>query len=107
MGTARGHRVLIGSVVGCAPPSVVVPSGGQQIHMIATASEVHLEPATVRPGDVYLVLDLPEQGVQLQFVFGGPGSGGSAPLTDAQLTELSRTGDAGARRTRRLLHRGQ
>jgi hypothetical protein len=88
--------ILSGAVGGCAN-AVAIPSGAQQIHVVATATEVHVAPATVHPGDIYLVLDLPHvagpndsalaaQGVELEMV---------GPLTDAALAQLAQTGDAG------------
>jgi hypothetical protein len=88
--------ILIGAVGGCAN-AVAIPSGAQQVHVVATVTEVHVTPATVHAGDVYLVLDLPHvagqddsalaaQGVGLEFV---------GPLTDTALARLAQTGDAG------------
>jgi hypothetical protein len=88
--------ILIGAVGGCGS-AIAIPPGAQQVHVVATVSEVHVTPATVRAGDVYLVFDVPHgagqddsalaaQGVELQMV---------GPLTDAALARLAQTGDAG------------
>ena len=49
-----------------------IPPGAQEVHVVITESEVRLDPATFRAGDVYLVLDGPVPGVD--FV------NGNAPL---------------------------
>jgi hypothetical protein len=78
--------ILSGAVGGCSN-AVAIPSGAQQIHVVATVTEVHVTPATVHAGDIYLVLDLPQaQGVELEMV---------GPLTDAASARLAQTGDAG------------
>jgi hypothetical protein len=56
---------LVGGVpLGCTGLTPV-PSGAQQVHVTSTDSELHLQPETVRAGDVYLVLDGPRQSVVL------------------------------------------
>jgi hypothetical protein len=57
--------VLVGGIpIGCTGLTPV-PSGAQQVHVTSTDSELHLQPATVRAGDVYVVLDGPRQSVVL------------------------------------------
>ena len=54
---------LVGAVpMGCAGPTPV-PAGAQQVRVTATDTDLSLEPATVRAGDVYLVLDGPRQSI--------------------------------------------
>jgi hypothetical protein len=43
----------------------VVPPGAQQVEVEVTATEVRLTPATVRAGDVYVVLETPRSGVTI------------------------------------------
>lgn len=81
--------LLAAGLVGCGPGHEPIPSGAQQVHIVITDSEVRLEPATVRVGDVYLVLDAPAQG---SFVFVQQKTTAEAtpgPLTDDDLALLS------------------
>ena len=89
--------VLITGAVGGCGSAIAIPPGAVQVHVVATVTQVNVTPATVRAGDVYLVLDLPHvagqddsalaaQGVELQMV---------GPLTDAALARLAQTGDGG------------
>jgi hypothetical protein len=50
-------------VVGCGRGQTAVPAGAQLVAVSATGSEVHLDPATVRAGDVYVVLETPGSSV--------------------------------------------
>ena len=49
--------VLAAGLVGCDRHQILIPDGAQVVRMVVTASEVRLDPATVRAGDVYLVVD--------------------------------------------------
>ncbi len=49
-------------IVGCGRGQASIPPGAQVVHVVATESEVRLDPATVRAGDVYLMLDEPADG---------------------------------------------
>ena len=77
------------ALVGCGPGHEPIPAGAQQVHVVITEAEVRLDPPTVRAGDVYLVLDEPEDG---SFVFvqrkrtaeETPG-----PMTDDDLARLA------------------
>ena len=81
--------VLASGLVSCEPGPISVPSGAQQVHIAATASEVRLNPTTVRAGDVYLVLDGPVQNAEL--VERQPTAEGSpGPMTDQDLARLAR-----------------
>ena len=84
--------VLIGSLAGvlvACGSSTAVPSGAPQVHVTATTSEVRLDPTTVPAGDVYLVLDVPDAGVDLvQAQAGGAASPG--PLTADDLARLAK-----------------
>jgi len=47
--------LMTGLLAGCGS-ATQIPVGGQTVQVSATAGELRLEPAVVRPGDVYLVL---------------------------------------------------
>jgi hypothetical protein len=53
--------LLAGVLLGCGR-KMPIPSGSQVVHVVATESEVRLDPATVHAGEVYLVLDEPLDG---------------------------------------------
>ena len=59
--------LLTSLVVGCGRGQTPIPPGAQVVHVVATESEVRLDPASVQAGDVYLVLDEPVGG---SFSFG-------------------------------------
>lgn len=80
--------LLACALVACEPGPIAVPSGAQQVHIAATASEVRLNPATVHAGDVYLVLDGPVQ--DAEFVQRQPTAAGSpGPMSDQDLARLA------------------
>ena len=54
--------LLTSLVVGCGRGQTPIPPGAQVVHVVATESEVRLDPASVQAGDVYLVLDEPVGG---------------------------------------------
>jgi hypothetical protein len=49
-------------VIACGRGQTPIPPGVQVVHVVATKSEVRLDPSSVHPGDVYLVLDEPMDG---------------------------------------------
>jgi hypothetical protein len=51
--------LLNGALVGCGRGQTPVPPGGQKVHVTVSDSEVRLDPATVRAGDVYVVTETP------------------------------------------------
>jgi hypothetical protein len=55
--------LLVSAVAGCGRGQATIPPGGQQVHVSITGSEVRLDPASVRAGDVYVVLDTPGSAV--------------------------------------------
>ena len=69
-----------------------IPPGAQQVHVIASETEIHLNPTTVHAGDVYLVLDVPQRGVEL--IRSGAQAGVSGALTDDDLARVARNADA-------------
>lgn len=56
-GTIAVAGALAMALIGCEPGLVSVPSGAQLVHVTVTATQIRLSPATVRAGDVYLVMD--------------------------------------------------
>jgi hypothetical protein len=82
--------LLVGVVVGCGRGQKPVPPGAQLVHLVATESEVRLDPATVHAGDVYLVLDEPLDG-SFDFVeLKRTAEETPGPLSDDDLERLSR-----------------
>jgi len=83
--------VLGGAAAGCAIGLTPIPSDAQQVHIADTESSLDLEPAAVRAGSVYVVLDGPRQNVvfvtQKRTAEATPG-----PMSDADLDRL-RNGD--------------
>ena len=79
--------MLVGLLAGC-DSATTIPGGAQQVHVDATGATVHLDPATVRAGDVYLVVDLPAGGASFAML---EESGG--PMSDADLARLTQAGD--------------
>jgi hypothetical protein len=55
--------LVAGVSTGCGSGLTPVPSGAQQVHVADTDSSLDLQPATVRAGDVFVVLDGPRQNV--------------------------------------------
>jgi hypothetical protein len=88
-GTFVAIAILVVTLGGCAT-TTSIPPGGQQVHVVATATDVHLDPAAIHAGDVYLVLDLaPDasgspQSVDLVY----RSTGVRGPLTDDDLATL-------------------
>ena len=83
--------LLAGGLAGCER-ATAIPSGGQQVHVIASETEIHLNPTTVHAGDVYLVLDVPQRGVELIRSSGRAGVSGA--LTDDDLARVAHNADA-------------
>lgn len=70
--------------------TTAIPSGGQQVHVVITSTAIQLAPSMVHPGDVYLVLDEPQDG-SLSFVSRSPSTGSAlGPLSDTDLDRLRR-----------------
>jgi hypothetical protein len=66
-----------------------MPEGAQEVHIVITESEVRLEPATVRAGDVYLVLDSPEEGSIVFVQRKHTAEETPGPMTDEDLARLA------------------
>jgi hypothetical protein len=60
--------LLVAVLAGCGQGQSNVPPGAQLAHLVATESEVRLDAASVRAGDVYLQLDEPLDGGSFIFV---------------------------------------
>ena len=107
--------LLVVGLVGCGH-STTVPDGGQQVHVVTAGSEVRLEPASVRAGDIYLVLDEPTTNISLvqrrHTAEATPG-----PMTNDDLTRIAQGDEGGTsiegfensqcEETRRAADRGQ
>ena len=80
------------ALAGCDHHATAIPDGAQVVHVVITDDAVALQPAVVRPGDVYLVIDEPPDG---SFTFVARKDSAAAtpgPLSAADLARL-RTGD--------------
>ncbi len=79
---------LAGALVGCGRGQTAVPAGAQLVHVVVDGQKVRLDPATVRAGDVYVVLDTPGSGVgfaqRKRSAAETPG-----PLTDQDIDRLA------------------
>ena len=87
-----GRAILVlglvgGIAMGCGGLTPI-PPGAQQVHVAATDSELHLQPATVRAGDVYVILDGPRESITVvsrkRTAEERPG-----PMTDEDLDRLA------------------
>jgi hypothetical protein len=79
--------VLVGCGGGTPPP------GAQQVQITVTDAELHLDPATVHAGDLYLALNLPGSSVLLVQRQRGENDP-PGPLSDDDLARLAHGGDA-------------
>jgi len=76
------------ALVGCGRGQEAVPAGAQLVAVSATGSEVRLDPATVRAGNVYVVLEIP--GSSVGFVQRqSTAAGRPGPLRDQDLARLA------------------
>jgi hypothetical protein len=58
-----------GLLAGCGHGPITIPPGVQEVHVVVDGDTVRLEPATARAGEVYLVLDNPDNpGANLIFI---------------------------------------
>lgn len=85
--------LLAGVLVACGRGQTPIPAGAQQVHVVVTGSEVRLDPATVRAGDIYVVLDTPGSSIgflqRQRTAEETPG-----PLSDDDLARIVQGGDA-------------
>jgi hypothetical protein len=82
--------LLIVTLAGCATRTAI-PPGAQTVNIVATDSAVRLDPAVVHAGDVFVVLHVPQRGVEL--VSRG-GSNAREPLTGDDLVRLAENVDS-------------
>lgn len=80
--------LLAGVLVGCGRGQTSIPTDAPELHIVVTASEVRLDPATVRAGDLYVVLDTP--GSSVGFVQRQRSAAETpGPLSDEDLARLA------------------
>jgi hypothetical protein len=80
--------LVVGILTGCGHDSITVPSGAQVVHVTMNGDTVRLEPATVRAGDVYIVIDNPGTNVTLVERKSTPDES-PGPLNDAELDRVA------------------
>jgi len=61
--TAGVACLLAGALAACGRGQTAVPAGAQQVHVEVDGPAVRLSPATVRAGEIYVVLDTPGSSV--------------------------------------------
>ena len=82
--------VLVAMLAGCGQGQVTVPSGAQLVHLVATQTEVRLNPATVHAGDVFIQLDEPLDGGSFTLVVGADSATATpGPLSDNDLARIA------------------
>lgn len=81
--------LLAGGLVGCGRGQTPIPSGAQEVHVVIVGSEVRLDPATVRAGDIYVVLDTLGSSVGFAQRQRGPTPETPGPLSDEDLDRLA------------------
>lgn len=81
--------LLAGVLVGCGRGQTPIPAGAQVVQVVATESEVRLDPATVHAGDVYLVLDEPQDGSFAFVERKRTAAEAPGPLSDDDLARLA------------------
>ena len=79
------------ALAGCAR-ATPIPAGAQVVHVMIEDSRVVIQPATVRAGDVYLVLDTPPDGSVSFVARQDTASATPGPLNDEDLARV-RGGD--------------
>jgi hypothetical protein len=75
-------------LAGCGRGRTPVPAGAQVIHVAVIESELRFDRATVRAGDVYVVLDTPRSSVG--FASRMRGDLETGPLSDDDIARLAR-----------------
>lgn len=79
--------LLTGIVAGCGRGQARIPAGAQEVHIVVIESGLRLDRATVRAGDVYVVLDTPRSSVG--FVSRQRGNLDNGPLSDDDIARLA------------------
>jgi hypothetical protein len=80
--------LLVGVLAGCGR-NTPIPPGAQVVHVVATESEVRLDPASVHAGDIYLVLEEPLDGSFAFVSLIRTAEATSGPLSDDDLERLA------------------
>jgi hypothetical protein len=82
--------LLVSLVAGCGQSQVTVAPGAQLVHLVATDTDVRLDVASVRAGDVFVQLDDPPDGGSFTFVEGKATADETpGPLTDDDLERIA------------------
>ena len=82
--------LLLSLVAGCEQSQVTVAPEAQLVHLVATETEVRLDVASVRAGDVFVQLDDPPDGGSFTLVERKAAAGDTpGPLTDDDLERIA------------------
>ena len=81
--------LLVAVLAGCGRGQTAVPAGAQQVHVEVDGAAVRLAPATVRAGEIYVVLDTPGSSVGFAQRQLTP-SATPGPLTQEDIERLAR-----------------
>ena len=79
--------VLPGALVACGRARTPIPAGAQVVHIAVIGSELRLDRATVRAGDVHIVLDTP--GSSVGFASRKRDGVETGPLSDDDIARLA------------------
>ena len=84
--------LMVALLSACEGQAATVPVGAQEVRVTTTATEVRLEPATVRAGDVYFVIEQPDDPTGhagFSFVHRGRGESDPLPMSDEDVALLA------------------
>jgi hypothetical protein len=84
---AVGFALALLLLAGCSRAEGI-PSGAQQVHVVVADTEVLLEPATVRAGEIYLVVDAPADASNTFVERKDAADATPGPLTDGDVARL-------------------
>jgi hypothetical protein len=87
--TVGSRVVLVAALAGACVSQTTIPPGAQQVRLASTSSGVTIAPATVRAGQVFVIVEGP--GALFIAKSGGPGE--STGFSDADVERIAATGD--------------
>jgi hypothetical protein len=87
--TVVGRALLVAALLAGCARQTTIPPGAQQVRLVSTSSAVRLSPATVRAGQVYVVVEGP--GALLIARSNSPGD--FRGFDDAAVEHIAATGD--------------